>query len=120
MTLLHFSSHSLILQKASVSERCCIICGQTYFQSYNSSIQTTKIDEDNNHILISVKDTGTGIDPEILPELFSKFMTKSFSGVGLGLFISKSIVEAHGDKIWAENNSDGNRTTFTFTLPLRG
>ena len=77
-----------------------------------------KIDERNNHILISVKDTGTGLDPEILPELFSKFMTKSFSGVGLGLFISKSIVEAHGGKIRAENNSDGNGTTFTFTLPL--
>ncbi len=77
-----------------------------------------KIDERNNHILISIKDTGTGLDPEILPELFSKFMTKSFSGVGLGLFISKSIVEAHGGKIRAENNSDGNGTTFTFTLPL--
>ncbi len=74
--------------------------------------------EEGTRILISVKDTGTGIDPEILPELFSKFMTKSFSGVGLGLFISKSIVEAHGGKIWAENNSDGNGTTFTFTLPL--
>jgi signal transduction histidine kinase len=78
----------------------------------------TKINERNNHILISVKDTGTGIDPEILPELFSKFITKSFSGVGLGLFISKSIVEAHGGKIWAENNSDGNGTTFMFTLPV--
>ena len=77
---------------------------------------TTKIEEDA--ILISVKDTGTGIDPEILPELFSKFRTKSFSGAGLGLFISKSIVEAHGGKIWAENNSDGNGTTFTFTLPF--
>ena len=78
----------------------------------------TKIDKRNSYILISVKDTGTGIDPEILPELFSKFTTKSFSGVGLGLFISKSIVEAHGGKIWAENNSDGNGTTFTFTLPV--
>ncbi len=78
----------------------------------------TKIDEDNNHILISVKDTGSGIDPEILPELFSKFKAKSFSGTGLGLFISKSIVEAHGGRIWAEKNSDGKGTTFTFTLPL--
>ncbi|MGB6532822.1 MAG: HAMP domain-containing sensor histidine kinase, partial [Candidatus Nitrosopolaris sp.] len=80
---------------------------------------TIKIDENDNYILISVKDTGTGIDPEILPELFSKFRTKSFSGAGLGLFISKNIIEAHGGKIWAENNSDGNGTTFTFTLPLR-
>ena len=75
--------------------------------------------EGNNHILISVKDTGSGIDPEILPELFSKFTARSFSGTGLGLFISKSIVEAHGGKIWAENNSDGKGTTFTFSLPLR-
>jgi signal transduction histidine kinase len=79
----------------------------------------TYYDEDNNHIFISVKDTGNGIDPEILPELFSKFTTKSFSGAGLGLFISKSIVEAHGGKIGAENNSDGKGTTFTFSLPLR-
>jgi len=78
----------------------------------------TKIDEDNNQIIISVKDTGIGIDPEILPQLFSKFITKSFSGTGLGLFISKSIVEAHGGRIWAENNSDGKGTTFTFILPL--
>ena len=78
----------------------------------------TKIDEDNNHIFISVKDTGSGIDPEILPELFSKFTARSFSGTGLGLFISKSIVEAHGGRIWAENNSDGKGATFTFTLPL--
>ncbi len=78
----------------------------------------TRIDEDNNQIIISVKDTGSGIDPEILPELFSKFTAKSFSGTGLGLYISKSIVEAHGGKIWAENNSDGKGTTFTFILPL--
>jgi two-component system, OmpR family, sensor histidine kinase VicK len=77
----------------------------------------TKI-EDNNHILISVRDTGTGIDPEILPELFSKFTAKSFSGAGLGLFISKSIVEAHGGKIWAQNNADSKGATFSFSLPL--
>ena len=88
------------------------------FTKKGSITIATKIEEDDNAILISVKDTGTGIDPEILPELFSKFRTKSFSGAGLGLFISKSIVEAHGGKIWAENNSVGNGTTFTFTLPF--
>jgi signal transduction histidine kinase len=60
--------------------------------------------EDNQHVIISVKDTGEGINPEILPILFSKYATKSFegSGLGLGLFICKSIVEAHGGKIWAK------------------
>ena len=69
--------------------------------------------------IISIKDTGTGIDPEILPKLFSKFASKSFQGTGLGLFISKSIIEAHGGKIWAENNPDGRGATFSFTLPLQ-
>ncbi len=73
--------------------------------------------EDNDHVVISVKDTGAGIDPGILPRLFTKFATKSFAGTGLGLYISKSIVEAHGGKIGAENNSDGRGATFAFSLP---
>jgi signal transduction histidine kinase len=72
----------------------------------------------NNEVIVSIKDDGQGIDPEILPRLFSKFATKSYSGTGLGLFICKSIVEAHGGSIWAENNSDGKGATFSFTLPL--
>jgi two-component system sensor histidine kinase VicK len=74
--------------------------------------------EDNDHVVISLKDTGTGIDPGILPRLFTRFGTKSFAGTGLGLYISKSIVEAHGGKIGAENNSDGRGATFAFSLPL--
>ena len=58
-----------------------------------------------------------GIDPEIFPKLFSKFASKSFSGTGLGLFISKSIIEAHGGKIWARNNANGGGATFSFTIP---
>jgi signal transduction histidine kinase len=73
---------------------------------------------DNNEVIVSIKDNGQGIDPEILPRLFSKFATKSYSGTGLGLFICKSIIEAHGGSIWAENNSDGKGATFSFTLPL--
>ena len=69
-------------------------------------------------VVVTVKDTGTGIDSEMFPRLFEKFASKSCKGTGLGLYISKSIVEAHGGKIWAENNSDGEGTTFTFTLPL--
>ena len=68
-------------------------------------------------VIVSVKDTGPGIDPEILPRLFSKFVTKSDKGTGLGLFISKSIIDAHRGTIWAENNADGKGCTFTFSIP---
>jgi two-component system, OmpR family, sensor histidine kinase VicK len=74
--------------------------------------------KENNHITITVKDNGSGIDSDVLPKLFTKFVTKSEKGTGLGLYISKSIIEAHGGKIWAENNNDGKGATFTFTLPL--
>jgi two-component system, OmpR family, sensor histidine kinase VicK len=73
---------------------------------------------EGNNLLVQVKDTGTGIDPDIKPRLFTKFATKSDQGTGLGLFISKSIVEAHGGRIWAEDNPDGRGATFSFTLPL--
>ena len=73
---------------------------------------------DSDEVVVSIKDTGCGIDPEILPRLFSKFATKSDTGgTGLGLFISKSIIEAHGGRIWAENNQDGKGATFAFALP---
>ncbi|HEX6029173.1 MAG TPA: HAMP domain-containing sensor histidine kinase [Nitrososphaeraceae archaeon] len=65
-----------------------------------------------------MKGPGTGINPELLPRLFSKFATKSFSGTGLGLFISKRIIEAHGGRIWAQNNHDGRGSTFSFSLPI--
>jgi two-component system, OmpR family, sensor histidine kinase VicK len=73
---------------------------------------------DNNQLIVSVKNEGPGIDPSIMPRLFTKFATKSNKGTGLGLYISKSIIEAHGGKIWAENNSDGRGATFTFTVPI--
>jgi two-component system sensor histidine kinase VicK len=75
-------------------------------------------DDAKEVVVVSVKDTGSGIHAEIMPKLFSKFASKSFSGTGLGLYISKSIVEAHGGKIWAENNTDGKGATFSFSLPL--
>jgi len=77
-----------------------------------------KADGDNDHIVVSIKDSGEGIHSDIKPYLFSKFTTKSDQGTGLGLFISKNIVEAHGGKIWAENNAIGEKgATFYFTLP---
>ena len=76
-----------------------------------------------DEILVSIKDTGTGIHPAVLPKLFTRFVTKSpIAGTGLGLFISKSIIEMHGGKIWATNNTEkdkGEGSTFTFSLPLK-
>ncbi|HVI21562.1 MAG TPA: sensor histidine kinase [Bacillus sp. (in: firmicutes)] len=69
-------------------------------------------------VLVSIKDEGIGIDNTIIPRLFSKFVTKSENGIGLGLYISKNIIEAHGGKIWAENNIDGKGATFNFTIPF--
>jgi two-component system, OmpR family, sensor histidine kinase VicK len=77
------------------------------------------IDNNSNEVIVTVRDTGIGINPEIIPKLFLKFVTRSQKGTGLGLFISKSIIEAHGGRIWAQNNiSDGQGTIFGFTLPL--
>jgi signal transduction histidine kinase len=72
----------------------------------------------NSEAIVTIRDTGSGIDPEIMPRLFSKFATRSDSGTGLGLYISKSIIEAHGGKMWAQNNPDGLGATFSFSLPL--
>ena len=85
------------------------------------TLEKKKEEDNQQEVLISIKDSGVGIHSDIIPRLFSKFATKSEKGTGLGLFISKSIVEAHGGKIWAENNvSDGSAekgATFTFSLP---
>jgi signal transduction histidine kinase len=73
---------------------------------------------DIEEVIISIRDRGTGIDPNVQDKLFSKFVITSETGSGLGLFISKGIVEAHGGRIWAENNADGKGATFAFSLPL--
>ena len=76
-----------------------------------------RVIRNNKDIEITVKDTGSGIESQIMPRLFSKFVTSSENGTGLGLFISKKIVEAHGGIIWAKNN-EIKGVTFKFTLPL--
>ena len=70
-------------------------------------------------IIISVKDNGPGIDHQIIPILFSKFVTKSDRGTGLGLYIFKNIIEAHEGRIWAENNPDGVGAIFSFSIPTK-
>jgi signal transduction histidine kinase len=98
---------------------------QVVYNLLNNSLKFTEegtisivVEEKDSHATIIIKDAGTGIDSEIYPRLFSKFASKSFEGTGLGLFISKSIIEDHGGKIWAENNVDGKGATFSFSLPL--
>jgi two-component system, OmpR family, sensor histidine kinase VicK len=73
--------------------------------------------DNEQQVIVMMRDTGIGIDSDMLPRLFTKFATKSTKGTGLGLFISKSIIEAHGGTIWAENNKDGKGATFAFNLP---
>ena len=73
---------------------------------------------EGKNAIISIKDTGRSIDPELMPRLFTKFASKSETGTGLGLYLSRKIIEAHGGKIWAENNKDEKGATFAFTLPL--
>jgi signal transduction histidine kinase len=93
----------------------------------NNAIKFTKsgtisvkvsVNDQTNEVTVSIKDTGEGIDRSILPHMFTKFSSKSFEGIGLGLFITKNIVEAHGGRIWAENNPDGRGATFFFTLSI--
>jgi two-component system, OmpR family, sensor histidine kinase VicK len=79
-----------------------------------------RIDKNNQEQIVTVciKDTGKGVDPTIRDKLFEKFATRSEKGMGLGLYLSRKIIEAHGGKIWAENNTDGKGATFYFSLPL--
>jgi signal transduction histidine kinase len=86
---------------------------------------SVEISPSHDYLIVKVKDTGSGIDKEILPRLFTKFATKSSRGTGLGLYICKGIIEAHNGKIWAKNNSVKNKetenrkgATFGFSLPL--
>ena len=90
-------------------------------QKENGGTVTVTLEQNHSNreeAIVSIRDNGEGIHQEILPRLFTKFATKSFAGTGLGLYISKSILEEHGGRIWAQNNSDGQGATFTFTLPL--
>jgi two-component system, OmpR family, sensor histidine kinase VicK len=70
--------------------------------------------------IVTVSDTGCGIDPAIMPRIFEKFVTRSDKGTGLGLFVSKSIIQAHEGRIWVQNNTEGEKgATFCFTLPCK-
>ena len=81
------------------------------------AVTTEKVE---NEVIVKVEDSGSGIDREIFPNLFERFVSKSEKGTGLGLFISKNITLAHGGRIWAENNPDGIGAMFAFSLPIAG
>ena len=108
------------LDKVRITQVICNILDNALSFSHEGKIKVVLKKEKRNRqnfLLVRVKDTGPGIDPEILSKLFTKFASKSDMGTGLGLFISKGIVEAHGGKIWAENNPNRG-ATFSFTLPI--
>lgn len=93
------------------------------FTKHGTVMVNINLDDDNENknnkaVEVTIQDTGIGITQELMPNLFSKFVTSSYNGTGLGLFISKGIIEAHGGKIWAENNSNGVGASFTFSLPV--
>ncbi|HZA64910.1 MAG TPA: HAMP domain-containing sensor histidine kinase [Nitrososphaeraceae archaeon] len=82
------------------------------------------LESDNDSVIISIKDQGTGVDPSIKDKLFEKFETKSANGAGLGLYLSRKIVEAHGGKIWVEGKTDSSYeeergAIFAFSIPLK-
>lgn len=82
------------------------------------SIGVDKRNKQHDDVVLTIKDSGLGIDPSIMPVLFSKFASTSSEGLGLGLFITKSIIDAHGGSIWAHNNHGENGATFSFSLPM--
>jgi two-component system sensor histidine kinase VicK len=72
----------------------------------------------NKEVMVQVADNGKGIDPAMMPRLFKKFASKSEKGMGLGLFISKNIIEAHGGQIWADTRKQEKGAMFSFTIPV--
>ena len=94
--------------------------GTITLKVYDLFIRSDDKDNQNTQesIALEVKDTGSGINEEIMPRLFEKFSRRSDSGAGLGLYISKKIVDMHGGKFWAQNNRGAKGATFTITLPI--
>jgi C4-dicarboxylate-specific signal transduction histidine kinase len=76
------------------------------------------VSEDKSFVLITVTDSGIGLNAEDLPKLFETFYTTKVEGMGMGLAISRSIVEAHGGRLWATANANAG-ATFQFMLPVQ-
>ena len=107
--------------KERITQVLCNIMSNAIKFTEEGKITVTSVlmkEKDKQNVVVSVKDTGSGIDSEILPRLFTKFVTKSDRGTGLGLYISKGIIEAHGGKIWADNNLKEMGATINFSLTI--
>ena len=114
-------SIKITIDKVRITQVICNILDNAVTFTHQGQIRVILKEErqdEKNLLIISVKDMGPGIDPEISTKLFTKFASKSDIGIGLGLFISKGIIEAHGGKIWAENNLDLG-ATFSFSIPMK-
>jgi two-component system, OmpR family, sensor histidine kinase VicK len=116
----HYDNKDVIINadKARVTQVIANILRNAISFTEGGGLISITADTKNDQVVISIRDNGSGISPEIYPKLFTKFVTKSEKGTGLGLFISKSIIEAHGGTIWAKNNKDDEGATFSFALPL--
>jgi signal transduction histidine kinase len=112
----NFLSNAIKFTKRGSITVCSTIIRKCSDDDKSDTARKSRIEEEGE-VIVSVKDTGIGIEPGIFFKLFDKFTTRSYQGTGLGLFISKSIIEAHGGKIWAENNIVGKGATFSFSLP---
>ena len=107
--------------KERITQVMCNIMSNAIKFTEEGKISVTSVlmkEKDKRNVVVSVKDAGSGIDSEILPRLFTRFVTKSDRGTGLGLYISKGIIEAHGGKIWAENNLNEMGATINFSLTI--
>lgn len=105
---------NLLTNAIKFTEKGNIVIG---LANKNTNGRKEKGTEEEREVIVSFKDSGTGIAPEIFDKLFEKFVTKSDKGTGLGLFISRKIVETHGGRMWAKNNPEGKGATFAFSLP---
>jgi signal transduction histidine kinase len=109
---------SLTIDRQKISQVISNLLGNAIKFTEGGTI-TVQTEKKTNEVIICVKDTGEGIQTKMFAKLFSKFSSGSSGGTGLGLYISKNIVEAHGGRIWAENNNTGEKgATFCFTLPV--
>ncbi|HZA08147.1 MAG TPA: HAMP domain-containing sensor histidine kinase, partial [Nitrososphaeraceae archaeon] len=125
----HYNNHGIVIEadKARITQVLSNLLNNAIKFTEEGTVYVNainKIKANDQEVIVSVRDTGDGIDSEIMPRLFTKFATKSDKGTGLGLFICKNIIEAHGGRMWAENNADAiieketRGATFYFSLPL--